>query len=58
MNTFILVDGPHLSKDEKKDAITSLILLTEKETEESREEHAQMAVARVENSKKKMQHPQ
>ena len=47
MNKFILVDGPHLSKDEKKDAITSLILLTEKETEESRSEHAQMPVVRV-----------
>ena len=52
------MDGSHLRKEENKDAITSLMLLTKKETEKSRVEHAQMAMVSVENPKKKMQHPQ
>ena len=53
------MDGSHLSKEEKKDAITSLMPLTKKkEATESRAEHAHMAGASVENSKNNMQNPQ
>ena len=58
MNTFTLVDGLHFSKEEKKVAITSLMLPAENNLTSSRAENAQMAGIRVENSKKKIQHPQ
>ena len=47
----------NFSKEEKKVAITSLMLPAENNLTSSRAENAQMAGIRVENSKKKIQHP-